>query len=278
LRIPTAGIPRSVPNEAKRLESGVHHLSKLTTFAFEPLVWLAVIFAIGTFLLLFRSEQSRRWGRRICVSGILFLAFLSWSGLPESLIAEDERQYPAPTDLSKFHGMIVLGGSIASPRIRSTALPSLACSAERVIEPIYLMNRHPNLRMLFTGGDARLINEPSPEADHARALFAGLGVDLSRVSFESASRNTFENATLSRAVPGVDPNQKWLLVTSAWHMTRAKATFERAGWNVTPYPVDFYAQSDVSLNEFSFEDSLDAWRVASREKVGLLVYRLLGRA
>jgi uncharacterized SAM-binding protein YcdF (DUF218 family) len=209
---------------------------------------------------------------------MLLLAFLSWSGLPETLIAEDERQYETPTDLSKFHGMIVLGGSIASPRIRSTALPSLACSGERVVEPVHLMNRHPHLKMLFTGGDARLINEPSPEADHARALFAGLGVDLSRVSFESASRNTFENATLSRAVPGVDPNQKWLLVTSAWHMTRAKATFERAGWNVTPYAVDFYTQSDVSLNEFSFEDSLDAWRIASREKVGLLVYRLLGRA
>jgi uncharacterized SAM-binding protein YcdF (DUF218 family) len=256
----------------------VHHLSKLTTFVFEPLVWLAVVFAFGTLLLLFRSEWSRRWGRRICACGILLLAFLSWSGLPETLIAGDERQYEMPNDLSKFHGMIVLGGSIASPRIRSTALPSLACSAERVIEPIYLMNRHPNLRMLFTGGDARLIDNLSPEADHARTLFEGLGVDLSRVLFESASRNTFENATLSRTVPGVDTKQPWLLVTSAWHMTRARATFERAGWNVTPYPVDFYSQADVSLDEFSLEESLNAWRILSREKIGLLVYRLLGRA
>jgi uncharacterized SAM-binding protein YcdF (DUF218 family) len=31
----------------------------------------------------------------------------------------------------------------------------------------------------------------------------------------------------------------WLLVTSAWHMPRALATFCAAGWNVTPYPVDY---------------------------------------
>jgi uncharacterized SAM-binding protein YcdF (DUF218 family) len=256
----------------------VHHLSKLTTFVFEPLVWLTVVFAFGTLLLLFRSERSRFWGRRMCASGVLLLAFLSWSGLPETLIARDEQQYAMPTDTTKFHGVIVLGGSIASPRIRSTALPSLACSAERVIEPIYLMNRHPHLRMLFTGGDGRLIGSLSPEADHARTLFEGMGVDLSRIAFESASRNTYENASLSRSVPGVDTKQPWLLVTSAWHMTRARATFERAGWNVTPYPVDFYSHANVSLEDVSFEKSLDAWRTLSREKIGLLVYKLLGRA
>jgi uncharacterized SAM-binding protein YcdF (DUF218 family) len=256
----------------------VHHLSKLTTFLFEPTYWVAATLLLGCVLLFFRNDGTKRWGRRFCVLSACLLVFLSWSGLPKTLIANDEVQYSVPSDPSMYHGVIVLGGAIASPRIRSSALPSLACAAERVIEPIYLMSHHPHFKMLFTGGDARLIDELTPESNYARELFLGLGVDLDRVTFESKSRNTFENAVLSRNVAGVDPKQSWLLLTSAWHMTRAKATFERAGWNIVPYPVDFFSQAEVSIGEFSFEDGANAWRLLLRERIGLIVYRLLGRA
>ncbi len=254
-----------------------HYASKLLSFAWEPLAWLAFFVALSTLLLLLKRERARVWGVRLLVASLLSFGVLSWNGLPEHLIANMEQQAQAPSDLSTYHGMIVLGGAIASPRIRANALPPLACSGERIIEPIALMNQYPHLKLLFTGGDARLTSDPAPESDDARQYFERFGVDMSRVAFESNSRNTYENAVRSRDVPGIDPAKSWLLVTSAWHMPRALASFQHAGWNVTPYPVDYYAAADVSLDKFSLSEGVNSWRLLLREKLGMLVYWALGR-
>src|SRR3546814_14992278 len=59
------------------------------------------------------------------------------------------------------------------------------------------------------------------------------------VRFEAQSRNTAENARLTAALVGQGDGRPWLLVTSAWHMPRAVASFRAAGLEVLAYPVDF---------------------------------------
>jgi uncharacterized SAM-binding protein YcdF (DUF218 family) len=77
---------------------------------------------------------------------------------------------------------------------------------------------------------------------------------------------------------GVEPTQPWLLVTSAWHMPRALATFRKAGWIVTPYPVDFRTGTETPWTEYSLANGAKKWQLALHEWVGLLAYRLAGRA
>ncbi len=48
-----------------------------------------------------------------------------------------------------------------------------------------------------------------------------------------------ENATFSRAVADPKPGERWLLVTSAFHMPRAIGTFRQAGFPIEAYPVDW---------------------------------------
>jgi uncharacterized SAM-binding protein YcdF (DUF218 family) len=256
----------------------LHYASKLLSFVWEPLVWLALIWCVGTLLLYVRSDRAKRWGRRACAFALCLFALFAWQGLPATLIAEDEAQYVQPSDLSTFQGLIVLGGAIESPRIQATAMPPLACSGDRVTEAVPLMRRYPHFKLLFTGGDARLTDSPESEADVARSYFDQMGVDRTRVIYESRSRNTYENAQFSRDLPGVNPNERWLLVTSAWHMSRAIATFKKAGWNVEAYPVDYYSPSGVSIGTFSLEGGVGAWRMLLRERIGYAVYRALGRA
>jgi uncharacterized SAM-binding protein YcdF (DUF218 family) len=95
---------------------------------------------------------------------------------------------------------------------------------------------------------------------------------------EDRSRNTFENAVLSAAMVGVDVKKPWLLVTSAWHMPRAMATFEKAGWNVTPYPVDFRTGHSTPWTDYSLSDGAAKWQLVLHELLGLWVYQLTGRA
>ena len=90
--------------------------------------------------------------------------------------------------------------------------------------------------------------------------------------------NTLENAILSKDLARPQPGERWLLVTSAYHMPRAIGIFRKAGFDVEPYPVDWRTSgSGDALRPFpTVGDGLRRTDTAVREWVGLLVYWLMG--
>ena len=257
----------------------LHYLSKLTTILWQPLAWVAVVLLVGVVLLLVDSPRSRRFGKLFCAGAAVLLLLLGWRPLPNALLRSLEDRYAAPSgSLREYYGMVVLGGVFRGEDGRGHGQIALGCAGERVVVPVPIMNQYPHMRLLFTGGDASIFpGRREPEADVARAYFERMGTDMARVLTESKSRNTYENATLSRDVPGVDPVKPWLLVTSAVHMPRAYATFRKAGWNVTPYPVDYDTTVGQSWLGYGLYDGVTAWQTALREYLGLAFYRLAGR-
>ena len=109
-------------------------------------------------------------------------------------------------------------------------------------------------------------------------LQRALGLPPERVRVEDRSRTTYENAVFSARLPGVDTAKPWLLLTSAWHMRRSLATFQKAGWNVTPYAVDFSTGSHTPWTEYSLVRGSRKWAMVLHELLGLLAYRLSGQA
>jgi uncharacterized SAM-binding protein YcdF (DUF218 family) len=103
-------------------------------------------------------------------------------------------------------------------------------------------------------------------------------VPRERVIAEDRSRNTVENAEFSKALAKPQPGERWLLVTSAYHMPRAIGIFREAGFDVEPYPVDWRTSgSGDALRPFpTVGDGLRRTDTAVREWVGLLVYWLMG--
>jgi uncharacterized SAM-binding protein YcdF (DUF218 family) len=105
-----------------------------------------------------------------------------------------------------------------------------------------------------------------------------MSLDQNRISFEPEARNTFENATLSYRKLQPDPNEVWLLVTSAQHMPRAVGVFRKIGWPLIPYPVD-YQTADIEM----FADwpdlaaNLAGIGVALKEWIGLVAYYAMDR-
>lgn len=257
----------------------LHYLSKLTTILWQPLAWVAVVLLVGVVFLLVDSPRSRRFGKLFCAGAAVLLLLLGWRPLPDALLRSLEDRYAAPSgSLRKYHGMVVLGGVFRGEDGRGHGQIALGCAGERVVVPVPIMNQYPHMRLLFTGGDASIFpGRREPEADVARAYFERMGTDMARVMTESASRNTFENAILGRAVSGIDANKPWLLVTSASHMPRALATFRKAGWNVTPYPVDYVTKVADYWFSYGLYDGISAWQTALREYVGLAFYWLTNR-
>ena len=73
--------------------------------------------------------------------------------------------------------------------------------------------------------------------------------------------------------------ETWLLVTSAWHMPRAVGCFRKAGFPVIPYPVDLRAPGPRYAWRGFYEVArgLRLTDVVTKEWVGLVAYRLMGR-
>jgi uncharacterized SAM-binding protein YcdF (DUF218 family) len=252
--------------------------SKLLSFATQPLAWVGILLFLG--LLWMRSRQA--WGKGLCWLALLLLLLQGWQLPPEMLLRELESQYPpvpATADLSNYAGIVVLGGALEPAYVlKGNDQPALNNAAERMTAPVALMKHNPHLQLLFTGGSGELTPTSLTEADRAKVFFDNMGVPASRVMYESASTNTYENAVLSAALPGVKPARPWLLLTSASHMPRAMATFRQAGWNVTAYPVDYRAGRATPWTEYSLQRGAELWHLGLHEWIGLLAYQHAGQA
>jgi uncharacterized SAM-binding protein YcdF (DUF218 family) len=56
------------------------------------------------------------------------------------------------------------------------------------------------------------------------------------------------------------------------------ATFNKTGWNVSAYPVDFRAGLQTPWTQYSMDQGVKKWKLVLHEWLGLLAYRLSGRA
>ncbi len=260
------------------MQTAIHYVSKIIALAWNPLSWVMTLLVVGVVLLMFKPQRAIVWGRRFCATALLLLAGVGWQYPSNALLRELEDQYTSLTgDLSQYEGMVVLGGAFGGYDGRANGQVALSCAAERVVMPVPLMAEYPNMKLLFSGGSAAILTERGAEADVAEAYFKRMGVDMTRVYFERESRNTFENAVLSAKQMGETRKKPWLLVTSASHMPRAMATFQRAGWNVTAYPVDFQSVRAELPFEYSLDAGVADWALWIRETLGLVIYSVLGR-
>ena len=107
-----------------------------------------------------------------------------------------------------------------------------------------------------------------------------MGIDINKILFESKSRNTFENILFSKKIVNPKESEKWLLVTSAFHMSRAINIAEKMNWKFIPYPVDFRTGKIPIRFSLKFDllNNFNSFNLASHEVVGLISYYFLGRS
>jgi uncharacterized SAM-binding protein YcdF (DUF218 family) len=218
-------------------------------------------------------------GRKLVIASLVLLAVCGFSPLGNWLIYSLEQRFP-PWDATQGapDGIVVLGGAIDSDLSAAHGVAVVRSAADRVIAAAALAHRYPNARILFTGGSGNLIKDNAREADYAGAVFESLGISKSRLIMERQSRNTQENAEFSRAMAAPKSGERWLLLTSAFHMPRSVGLFRKAGFAVEPYPVDWRVGGRADLLSFRFAlDGLSAVDTGMREWIGLVAYRVTGK-
>jgi uncharacterized SAM-binding protein YcdF (DUF218 family) len=229
-------------------------------------------------LALTRTRLARAGRGLVSASIILFLAF-GLLPLGKMLIAPLEERFP-PWGVSGGapDGIVVLGGAI-EPAFASTRRASeLNEAAERITVIAALARKYPSARILYSGGGS--FGPPGGEASIAGALFETFDVPAERLILEGQSRTTAENAEFSRRLAVPKPGERWLLVTSAYHMPRSIGAFRKAGFAVEAYPVDYRTTgaTDLWIPFDSMATGLRRTDIATREWAGLLAYWLMGRS
>jgi uncharacterized SAM-binding protein YcdF (DUF218 family) len=252
-------------------------ISKTAGFFALPSNFLLAIGLLGIVLLCTRFRRLASW---LVVTSLVLIAFVGLSPLGNLLILPLEQRFP-PWDVSRGapDGMVVLGGAISPEISLARGAVALNDSAERITVTAELARRYPNARIIFSGGASSIVFDAPVEAPVAVKEFEALGIAHERITAEEQSRNTIENAVFSRLLADPKPGERWLLVTSAYHMPRAIAAFRAAGFPVEAYPVDWRTRGPIDAMRpfFSFTTGLAQTDLAMHEWIGLLVYRLSGQ-
>ena len=252
-------------------------LSKTLGIVLLPVNFLIGIGLLGAILLATRFSSL---GRKLLMVSALLLAICGFSPLGNLVLYPLESRFP-PWDAARGapDGIVVLGGSIDADLSVAHGTAAFTAAAGRLIEAAALAHRYPNARVIFSGGSANLISADAREADYAAAIFESLGVSRERLTMERRSRNTQENAEFSKAIAAPKSGERWVLVTSAYHMPRSVGLFRKAGFAVEPYPVDWRTGKPEDILEFSpvAVEGLERTDIGIREWIGLTAYWVTGK-
>jgi len=253
-------------------------LSKTLGVLFLPSNFLMGFGVAGLLLLLTRFASL---GRKLILTSILLLAICGYSPLGNLLFYPLESRFPVWNDsLGVPDGIIVLGGAIEPTRSAAHGVAAFGASIDRIIAAATLARRYPNARVVLSGGNANLISsDQAREADITMQLFEDLGFARDRLIIERRSRNTVENAEFSKVIVKPREGERWLLVTSAYHMARSVGIFRKVGFEVEPYPVDWRMGGRADVLSFSafLIGGLSRVDTACREWIGLTAYWITGK-
>jgi uncharacterized SAM-binding protein YcdF (DUF218 family) len=252
-------------------------VSKVLWVIVQPVSITLILLLIG---LLLSFTRLRRMSRFAILLGFVVLGLSAFSTLGYVLVRPLEATFPAPdAPPANVTGIIVLGGGMDVEINSVRGGYELNRAGDRFVAVVHLAQLYPDARLVLSGGVGDIDQEGEPEAIAAQRMLVALGVDPARIVVETASRNTNENAVMTRDAIDPRPGETWLLVTSAFHMPRSVGLFRKAGIHVIAWPVDYRGTGTEGFGITAHQpvENVATTTLALREWTGLLVYWMTGR-
>jgi uncharacterized SAM-binding protein YcdF (DUF218 family) len=250
-------------------------LSKLLSYFLVPLNYIFIFLILSYFI------KNQKWKKRLrWISLGLFLVFSNGIIFNECLYAW-EKPAILINDLDDDYDLaVVLGGTTDVEREPNDRL-FFHRGADRVTHALNLYHAGKVKKIIFTGGNPRLFENPTRDNSPIFDFYVMCGVAPEDIIIENSSRNTRENAFYVKDLVKSNATEgKVILITSAFHMRRAEGSFEKAGITVTGFSTDF--NSALPKDRFGIErvipsiQTLLSWQFLIKEWVGYVVYKIMG--
>jgi uncharacterized SAM-binding protein YcdF (DUF218 family) len=233
------------------------------------------IFVAVLLLLSLRWAARRQWEPGFLS---LFLAAalysLSIGPVADRLITGLEERYAIPAR-PEGDSIVLLGGGVYG---QAADLTGLGFPSEEMLPRVVTaarLQRRLGVPVVVSGG--KVFDHLDAEAPVVARVLSDLGVPREKILVEAKSRDTVENARRTKEILAGNGLRRPLLVTSAYHMRRAVAVFEKAGVTVTPVPAGFRTWKGKPYPWVSYLPSAGALSTSTnalREYLGLLYCRI----
>ena len=215
------------------------------------------------------------------VTAILLLLFFSNPFFFRILARAYEKKPVVLHSNEKYEAGIVLGGFVSYNVKTDEAYFNPA--SDRFIETALLYKKGNIGKIIIAAGNGYVVKHNFQEASFIKDRLVELGIPQQDIFTDGLSRNTYENAVNSKKIcDSVHLNGPFLLISSAMHLPRAENLFIKQKLDIRSYPCDFMTRNIA--NNF-WEDyllpsslTLNNWDIFIKELVGLVIYKIIGRA
>ena len=248
---------------------------KLVALLFYPVSIAMEAMLFGLFLLWFTRKQ--KTGKVVVSIGVGIFALFSYAGLSNILLRPLEYKYPpiiSHADARDAKWVVVLGGGHTSdPQLDVTSQIGEETLA-RLVEGIRLHKMTSGSKLILSGGG---VFDPVPNAKVMADVASVLGVERRNIVLESISKDTKDEARIIKKIVG---NDRFLLVTSAAHMLRSMALFEKKGMRPIPSPAAYRVKESKKINPGTFfpdPDNLVSVQIAIHEYLGMAWAKIRGQ-
>lgn len=234
----------------------------------SPSVFIFLFFIIGLVFLFLKKSKA---AKILLVISVFFYFLFSISPISDLLLSPLEKQYKYPerSQIEEIDKVVVLSGGVKN---KDLPLPSALGDSTliRLIEALKIYSLKEEKPIIIVSGTSPIDNY-SKEALFGISFLELYGVPKEHVAFELMSENTFQHALELKKMLG---GERFLLITSAYHLPRTMMVFKKADLNAVPVPTDYQSDGRYTFLDFLPQaKNLKKSTLAFHEYFGILYYK-----
>ncbi|MHB1177314.1 MAG: YdcF family protein [Daejeonella sp.] len=247
-------------------------LSKVLTFLISPTVIILLLLLTALIL-----KNKPLISRRILIAAFALLLLFSNPFVINQLLGGWELKVSGLKPNNHYDAAIILSGFMTIDK--QTKRMSFGEGVDRMTDGLALYRAGYTDKIIISGGSGSIVNDLRESALAKEFLVRNCGVPDSVIFIDTISRNTYENAVESGKIMKRHNIKTTLLITSAFHMRRAEACFNKLKLIIDIYPTDLlsskqeYYPSDLIIPS---THNIEKWEILMHEIVGVLLYKIKG--
>ena len=241
------------------------YINKILPIIVSPLGLITILLFLG----IFRKKTLP------AVLGLMILIILSLPVVSGQLIKFLEQNYTPtnPSEIVSADTVIVLSGMVKPIEHNNGVQHEFSDAVDRIFAGINLLKMGKAQKIILTRGKLPW-SIGVPEGEFLAEFIQSQGIDPNRILLTEIVQNTNDEAkAISKMLP---KNSEVILVTSAFHMPRAKKVFQNQNLKVVPFAVDFRS-STKKIDILDFLPQANAFKESNfyfREIIGRAYYSL----
>ena len=207
-------------------------LKKAISFFIEPLGMVFFFFFLGLFFLFKEEHKLAKIFTSVSFMLLFIYSYPPFSNLLVSHLEKQYKSYKYDTEVKYIH---VLGSGHYTNKNQPISSSLTYSGTKRVLEGVIIYKNMPNTKLVFTGykGQTNV-----PNAIMNKRVAIALGVQEKDIIINKYAKDTMDEVEFMKTL--LNKNEKFILVTSASHMSRAVGLFKKAGLNPILAPTDFH--------------------------------------